>query len=584
MYEPSVDPRRWRGWGGRLGIALTLAWLLPAATLASDAARPTLVLAAAKAELTRSMQKLGQQPEPPYFLSYEITEMRSVSVNGSFGTLIRSDENVGRILDIDLRVGDYGLDNTRPIRGGFPGMAFLDRFSMIPMPIEDDEAAIRSLLWYHTDKKYKRAVENLTKVKTNVQVKVEQEDKSADFSNEKPEKYTEEIVSLAVDRTLWESRVKRYTAPFADYDDIYQAQATFTANAETRWFVNSEGSEIQTSGMLYRLFLSAFSKADDGMELPRYESFLAFSPEGLPDDATVLAAVDRMIEDLLALRKAPMVDPYIGPAILTGRASGVFFHEVFGHRIEGHRQKSENEGQTFKKKIGERILPESFSVYFDPTLRSHAKTDLAGFYRYDNQGVKARRVPVIENGVFKNFLMSRASVEGFPNSNGHGRKQAGFTVVARQSNLIVDIKDPISREALKQELIALINKKDKPFGLIFDDIQGGFTITGRTIPNAFNVLPIMAYRVFPDGREELVRGVDLIGTPLTAFSNIIMADNEPAVFNGTCGAESGGVPVSASSPGILVAQIEVQKKDKSQERIPVLPAPLETPRPTRPRD
>ena len=213
-------------------------------------------------------------------------------------------------------------------------------------------------------------------------------------------------------------------------------------------------------------------------------------------------------------------------------------------------------------------------MYFDPTIKHHAGTDLAGFYRYDNEGVKARRVPVIENGVFKSFLMSRTPVEGFPRSNGHGRKQAGFKPVARQSNLIVSVTNPISHDELKRELLDRVKKEEKPFGLIFEDIQGGFTMTGRTIPN---VLPIKVYRVYPDGREELVRGVDLIGTPLTAFSNIEMADDRIAVFNGTCGAESGGVPVSAVAPGILVSQIEVQKKSKSQERIPILPAPLGPP-------
>jgi len=442
------------------------------------------------------------------------------------------------------------------------------------MTIEDDPDAIRSVLWYHTDKKYKQAVEDLTKVQTNVQVKVEQEDKSADFTKEEPVKYVEKILDLDVDPARWEESIRRYTAPFADYEEIYEARASITAGAETRWLVNSEGTEIQTSKTLYRLFISAFSKAEDGMELPRYESFLGFTPEELPDDEAVLATVGRMIQDLLELREAPVVDPYIGPAILSGRASGVFFHEVFGHRIEGHRQKREEEGQTFKKKIGEQLLPQTFSVYFDPTIKHQAGTDLAGFYRFDNEGVKARRVPVIENGVFKNFLMSRTPVEGFPRSNGHGRKQAGFKPVARQSNLIVSVANPISHDELKRELLDRVKKEEKPFGLIFEDIQGGFTMTGRTIPNAFNVLPIKVYRVYPDGREELVRGVDLIGTPLTAFSNIEMADDRIAVFNGTCGAESGGVPVSAVSPGILVSQIEVQKKSKSQERIPILPAPL----------
>ena len=181
---------------------------------------------------------------------------------------------------------------------------------------------------------------------------------------------------------------------------------------------------------------------------------------------------------------------------------------------------------------------------------------------------------VLDHGVFKNFLMSRSPIEGFPHSNGHGRRQQGNAPVARQSNLIVIVDHPVSRAELKQQLIEEIKKQNQKFGLFFDDIQGGFTLTSRFTPNAFNVLPIMVYRIYPDGREELVRGVNLIGTPLTAFSKIVAGDDEVATFNGVCGAESGSVPVSASSPDLLVSQIEVAKKEKSTARAPILPAPI----------
>jgi TldD protein len=530
------------------------------------------VLDAEKAELTHSLDQLKRQELPPYFLSYEIIETHAATVAGSFGTLTHSGENKRRQLHIDLRVGGYALDNTRQVRGN--PMNPVDRFSMIPIPIEDDPTAIRNVLWYQTDKKYKKAVEELTTVRTNSQVKVDQEDKSADFSKERAEQSVDAIAPLKVNRQVWEDKVRRYTAPFQRFGHLYEATAILSANQDTRWFVSSDGAAIQTSRTYYRLLIFAFSKADDGMELPRYESYFSFTPEGLPQDAAVLEAVDHMIADLDALRNAPVVDPYTGPAILSGRATAVFFHEVFGHRIEGHRQKSETEGQTFKKMVGQPVLPDFLSVDFDPTLRRYGGTDLVGSYDYDDQGVKARRVNAVDDGVLKNFLMSRSPIDGFPNSNGHARAQPGFTPVARQSNLLVINSRPISRDRLKSMLVEQIKKQGKPFGLLFDDIQGGFTITGRTIPNAFNVLPVMVYRVYPDGREELVRGVDLIGTPLTVFSKILAADDEKAVFNGICGAESGAVPVSASGPAILVSQIEVQKKQKSQERAPILPAPF----------
>jgi len=553
-----------------LGVPLVL---LGVGTATTKPPAPSPVLQAMKDELARSMGALKQQPTPPYFLAYEITETHTISTTGSFGTLTSSNEARRRQLDVDLRVGDYGLDNTRPLRGTPP--SFSPRFSFVEVPIEDDVDAIRSVLWYQTDHQYKRALEQFTAVKTNVQVKVEQEDKSDDLSREPAERLVDKPVRPVADRRAWEEKVRRYTASFARFGNIYEATASLSATGETRWLASSEGTALQASRAYYRLFISAFTKADDGMELPRYESFFATTPEGLPDDATVLKTVETMIEDLQALRTAPVVDPYTGPAILSGRAAGVFFHEAFGHRIEGHRQKREEEGQTFKKKVNEQVLPESFSVYFDPTVGRAGGTDLVGAYRYDDQGVKARRVGVIEKGVFKTFLMSRTPIEGFPSSNGHGRRQPGFPVVARQSNLLVEVAQPLPAAGLRQALIEQIKKEGKSFGLLFEDIQGGFTITGRTIPNAFNVLPIMVYRIFPDGRQELVRGVDLIGTPLTAFSRVVAADDRVGVFNGICGAESGSVPVSAASPGLLVSQIEVQKKEKSQERPPILPAPFE---------
>ena len=225
-------------------------------------------------------------------------------------------------------------------------------------------------------------------------MKVAQEDKSDDFSPEPAAKHFDKLRVMNVDQKAWEEKVRKYTAPFARYGDIYSATATFLADIETRWYVNSDGSEIEVSRPIYYLYLSAQIKADDGMDLPRYESFYSSEPEGLPSDQAVLKIVDRMIKDLQALRVAPIVDPYTGPAILSGRASGVFFHEVFGHRIEGHRQKGENEGQTFKKMVGEKLLPENFSVVSDPTCSAWALSELAGFYDFDNEGVKGQRVTV----------------------------------------------------------------------------------------------------------------------------------------------------------------------------------------------
>ena len=554
--------RLWRG----------AVWIGVLASAVAAAEERSVLLDAMQAELVRTMEVLGDQPVPPYFLSYEVTDFQNVSASGAFGTLTSTNRGRGRSLDVDLRVGDYALDNTRRLREGRRQR----RVGTAVIPLDDDAYAIRSAIWRQTDRLYKEALEQFAKVKTEVEVKVAPEDAASDFSEEPSHRAMHPPADLDVSAAEWEAKVQRYTAPFATAaaeGHIYRGSASFNATAETRYLITSEGTRLRTGKRRYSLSISARTIAEDGMRLPLNHTFSAATPAGLPDDDTVLATVAKMIADLKALREAPVVEPYTGPAILEGRAAGVFFHEVLGHRVEGHRQKHADDGQTFKKKIGERILPPGFSVYFDPTAERIATTDLAGTYRYDSQGVAARRVTVVQDGILHGFLMSRSPIDGFPHSNGHGRKAAGYRPVSRQSNLIVQAATSHSRAALKKMLLDAVAAQGKPFGLLFEDIQGGETSTGRWLPNAFNVRPVLVYRVHLDGREELVRGVDLIGTPLTTLSRVVAADDQVAVFNGICGAESGGVPVAAVSPGILLTQVEVQKKPKSQQRPPVLPPP-----------
>lgn len=551
----------------------TLCWSLSIGAAAQSSSDDP-VLATMRQEMNRSLENLKKTSQPPYFLSYQLTDNRAIQISGAFGALLNSNEERTRLLDIDLRVGDYALDNTHAIRGGdysFPDWG--EQFERRQIPLDDNPEALRMALWHETDLRYKHAIERLGEIEANVRVKADPEDRSADFSREAKETYTEPEAKFSFDRKTWEEKIRKYTAPFAEHKEIIEGSAYVIGEVETRRYVNSDGSVVRISSPLYQLIISASSKADDGMELPLHQTYLSFKPDGLPDDATVLKDVSQMVKNVLALRQAPLAEPYTGPAILSGRSSAVFFHEIFGHRIEGQRQKNEEEAQTFKKKVNQAILPDFLSVYSDPTQQRAANTDLVGHYLYDDEGVKARRVVVVDKGVLKNFLMSRTPIEGFDHSNGHGRRQQGYRVVARQSNLLVEASQHVRREQLKERLIEQMKAANKPYGLLFNDIEGGFTFTQRVLPNAFNVRPTLVYRVYPDGKEELVRGVDLIGTPLIAFSKIIAADDEVSVFNGICGAESGWVPVSAVAPGLLISQIEVQRKEKSQERLPILPPP-----------
>lgn len=527
-------------------------------------------------ELDRSFQALQEQDTPPYFLSYEITQEKIVSIDGAFGQVTGSENTVNRILDIDLRVGDYFVDNTHPVNIPFGVGDLFDVALPSIVPVDDPEA-LRTVLWLHTDKEFKQAVTQLTNVQNILQAQVEKDDQSGDFSQTPTESYVEDTKELVVDEDLLKRKIRLYTQFFSEAEHIRSNSATISGNIETRWFVNSEGTRIKVSHPYFRLVISASTKADDGMVLSKSITFEGTTQESLLQDAKVVTEAQQLIADLKALRDAPLAEPYTGPAILYGRATGVFFHEILGHRLEGHRLKEDDDGQTFLKAVNTQILPESISVVFDPTMDHWDDTVLIGTYKFDNQGVKGRRVVIVDRGVLKGFLMSRRPLEGFPTSNGHGRKSTGNLAIARQSNMIVEVENPVSYETLEKMLIERVIQEDKPYGLIFHDIQGGFTNTGVVMPNAFTVTPVLVYKMYPDGKKEVIRGANLIGTPLTTFSRVEQGADDYAVFNGMCGAESGWVPVSTVAPSLLVSQIEVQKSGTSRDIPPILPSPVRPP-------
>lgn len=531
-----------------------------------------IILSVAKDEMNRYITGLQSKENPPYFISYHITDSKHTQLTASFGKIKSDVINRKRLLDIDLRVGTYKFDNTHIIRG--ESFSFSSGSGSQVLPLDNNEESLRSQIWFATDRAYKGAIERYEKALNNQKVKVQEEDTSADLSHERVHKYRGEKVNFNLDMTYWKELLRKVSAIFNDYDWIYQGDVVFIAEELSKYFVNSEGSELSWDESYSRMYVLVKTKADDGMSLPLYESYFSFDPKNLPKFAKLESDVKAMIEKLDKLRNAPLATTYQGPAILSGEASGVFFHEIFGHRVEGHREKDPNSSQTFKQSIDKDILPEFINVIFDPTIRTRDGYEISGYYEYDDEGVKSQKVVTVESGKFKNFLMSRSPIENFPKSNGHGRKQAGYSVVSRQSNLIVESEKQVPISELKEMLKEECRNQDKEYGLFFEEVQGGFTFTNRTIPNAFNVNPLIVYKVFVDGRpDEMVRGVDLIGTPLTTFSNIVASGDDLDVFNGICGAESGGVPVSASSPSMLVSKIEVQKKKKSQAKLPILSAP-----------
>lgn len=531
-----------------------------------------------KEELAQQMKELKDEEFPPYHMNYRVIDVTSSVVSASFGALMNSQQYRSRTLVPQIRLGNEKLDNFRFNQMG----SAMSRFqgpsvARLPLDEENNEDAVRQAIWDEVNNRYKFAVDMYQKTKAESSVNVEEEDKAPYFSEAKVEKYYEAPLpaeKMTIDMDQWAARMKEISAVFKNQPGIMKGDAIMIYTVERRYFVNNEGTEVVQNLPYARIMVFGETKADDGMELPLNLSYFAYDPADLPANDEIIADTKEMVKTLEALRVAPVVDPYTGPALLSGPASGVFFHEIFGHRIEGQRMKSENDGQTFKKMIGQLVLPADMHVYDDPTLREYAGEDLNGFYKYDDQGVKAERVDVVVNGKLNDFLMTRTPIDGHPRTNGHARASDGFDPVSRQSNLIVETSNPKTPEELRQLLIEEVKKQGKEYGYFFKEVTSGFTFTGKGGTNSFNVTPLEVYKVFADGRpDQLVRGVDLIGTPLSMFSNIIYAGNDARVFTGMCGAESGSIPVTAISPTILVNKVETQRKAKSQDILPILPAP-----------
>ena len=532
-----------------------------------------------KEELAQQMKELQKEEFPPYHMNYRVIDMSVTQISSSFGALMGTAESHTVRLVPQIRVGSYEFDNFKNRHMGASQNRQTGAMSSaaLPLNVEGGEDAIRQAIWNETNNRYKFALSVFRNDLANKSVNVASDDKAPCFSDAEVEKYYEAPLAaekMQVNTEEWIEKLNKISAVFNKSKKILQGSANMPYTVERRYFVDTDGREVVQNLTYARIMVNTQTKADDGMVLPLYLSYFAFEPKDLPSLDKILADANALADKVLELREAPIVDPYTGPAILSGAASGVFFHEIFGHRIEGQRMKSDRDGQTFKKLVGQFVLPSTMNVYDDPTLKSYNNEELNGYYKFDDQGIRAERVHVVRDGKLENFLMTRTPIDNFPRSNGHARGMNGFDPVSRQSNLIIESSENLTEADLRKLLIEEVKKQGKEYGFFFKEVTGGLTFTGVGQTNSFSVTPIEVYKVFVDGRpDQLVRGVDLIGTPLSMFSNIIHAGGNSQIFTGMCGAESGSIPVTAISPTILVNKVEMQRKAKSQELPPILERP-----------
>ena len=532
------------------------------------------MLNAMQSEIKRSMPIFKKQKPPVYFMSYMITSGKEYKYYSSLGRISSQDITEEALLDVDVRVGSERMDNTRPLKGFSTSLLF-GQINTLALLTSNDKV-LKNLLWQATETAVKKAQSNYEKVKSNSASVAKRTDDSDDFSAPllKKTNFCAEMEVLNFNEQEIIALINEYSSLFKGQDFILSSGVYFSISDKIVYFVDSQDNKMKRPQRLMRLGYSLETLNNDGMKLSRNNNYDFVSLEKMPSKEQVISDIKKSIEELRSLQNAPVAEPFHGPVILSGRAAGVFFHEILGHRMEGNRQKDDEFGQTFTGKINQQVISPLISVYDDPTMETFEGIDLRGHYLYDDEAVPSQNVVLIENGILKNFLMARSPIKNFPQSNGHGRKNIGRRAIARMGVTYVKASETITPEELKAKLKEEIKRQNKPYGLYIEDISGGFTMIDTSSPQAFKVNPLLVYKVYPDDRpDEIIRGVDIVGTPLASFNKIIAAADDYQVFNGSCGAESGWVPVSAIAPSLLISELEVEKVYKSSAKLPILPAP-----------
>ncbi len=523
----------------------------PKADLVQKEMAKDVLLRAMVDEIDRGLAGLRLEDlKRPYFIEYGAQDASLASITASLGSVLdRSDQRM-RYLRVESRVGSYELDNTNFVGGGYSGL------SRGSLPIEDDYEAIRQAIWWATDNSYKSAAEAYPRKQALMESKVI-EDKPADFSKEKPVIEFEDISDRKLPVAEVEALAVELSSIFRDYPDVQRSVVRIRAGAGNDYLVNTEGTRLRTKGELCELTVVALVQADDGMTLSDSMSVYITEPLKVPSADELGPKVRELADRLLKIRVAPKLEStYTGPVLIDAPAATAIFGGMFATRFEGGQRPvgSQSRSDDFEKKIGKRILPRSVTVIDDPTLKEFNGDLLIGDYRYDDQGVVGQKQTLVEKGRLQALVMSRNPSKEFKQSTGHGRGSTRPS--ATISNLILTSSDPLSKEMMLEEFIEAFQDEDNEFGIRIASIGG------RS--------PLEVYKVYPDGREELVRGVNAFRADLRSFKRILAVGDKPAVMNVLGG--DGGQSVVA--PALLFEELDLAPVDSDFDKPPFIPGPL----------
>jgi len=536
----------------RAALAAACLVYLPAAAHAAqkqpEANDP--VLQAMKAELERSKSQLQlEQMQRPFFIEYRITDDDSFSSEAVFGSLRLEQRSHARLLRVVVRVGDYKQDSSAGAGDGVLDLA----------PEEDDVMAIRHRIWLATDQAYKGAIESLTRKQAQLK-QYESETLPDDFSHERPVQSVAPLVKLEVDADRWRTALKSATALYRSDASLEMLDARTSFRAQNRYLVNSEGTVLRRPELLYSVSVNASAQAPDGMRIQKGYARTSKTPAELPTAEELRASTQKVLDLIAGLRKAPLMeDQYRGPVLLAPDAADSIVARLIGAPVLGRRPRPGVTTRTtgdFASSWKQRVLPDFMDVTDDPTVERAAGRSLLGFYHYDDDGVEARSVKVVEHGTLMNYLMGRQPIRDFSVSNGHGRGLATSGTGPAIGNLFVKSSAPVSFDDLKTKLIEMCKERGQPYGYLAQSTSG--------------TRPEPLYRVYvADGHQELVRGAEFFQFDARALrSDLIAGGSDEEVSN-----HLDGAPHSIIVGSMLFGELEIRKTPAGREKLPDYPPP-----------
>lgn len=515
------------------------------------AAKGDALLEALLTELDRSKAQLKMDGvQPPYYIEYRVSDVDDYSAEAAFGALRDTQRYRVRVIRAVVRIGDYKQDS---YFGRGQGESSI-------LPLDDDPIALRHQIWLATDDAYKSAVQALSEKQAALKQFSADPNPVDDFAKAPVVTAIEPTVSLKVDASAWKKTLEDVTNLYRQYPDVQSVNASVRFSAVNDYLINSEGTITRNGKNIYSVQLTSSAQAEDGMRLSRSPAWTVARSEELPTHDVLVAESKKMLDTVVALRKAPIVEEeYRGPVLFSSDAANDIVSSLIGANVVGRKPQLGKPNRTvgaFATSYKTRVLPNFVTVVDDPTMKDFQGKSLVGSYAVDSEGVKAQAVTVIDAGTLVNYLVGRQPLRDFPTSNGHGRAAPGSFPSPSLGVLLLKGADAQGPDALKQRIQKIVSDQNMPFAYRVETMGG----------NA----PRLLYRVYAsDGHEELVRGAVFNELDTRALrSDLIAIGNDPLVTNRT-----GGAANTVICPSLLFDELEVKRADTSKDKLPDYPAP-----------